>query len=85
MLLLQYFITSLSLLLTHVTPTVMRSMSMYIYIQIRVDVKHGINMQIWQWFTAAGRLAFLCLQTAGVVLNMRNSGRERKELEQTGS
>jgi len=38
---------------------------MYIYIQIHVGVKHGINMQIWQWFTAEGRLAFLCLQTAG--------------------
>jgi len=68
-LLLHYFITSLSLslslLLTHVTPTVMRSVSTYIYIQIRVGVKQGINMQIWQWFTAEGALAFLCLLTAG--------------------
>jgi hypothetical protein len=60
----------LSLLFTHVTPTVMRSVSMYIYIQIRDGVKQGINMQIWQWFTAECRLAFLCLQTAGSRVKM---------------
>lgn len=71
-LLLHYFITSLSisLLLTHVTPMVMGSVSTYIYIQIRVGVKQGINMQIWQWFTAEGTLAFLCLQTAGCLVKM---------------